>query len=87
MSDLAPTPTRTSDEGEGNRMTNTELRPFAGAARAADYIEEATIQRPTPPPAAVEPEQVLAAIPEPVVEAPVEETPPVAPEAADEAEE
>ena len=53
MSDLAPTRTRSSDEGEGNRMTNTELRPFAGAARAADYIEEATIQRPKPTPVAV----------------------------------
>ena len=75
MSDLAPTPTRTSDQGEGNRMTNTELRPFAGAARAADYIEEATIQRPTPPPAVIEPEPTVAAEPEPVTEAPIEEIP------------
>ncbi|MEO6116349.1 MAG: hypothetical protein ABIP33_08200 [Pseudolysinimonas sp.] len=31
-------------------MTDT-MRPFAGAARAADYIEEATTQRPRPAPA------------------------------------
>lgn len=70
MSGLAQTPTRTSDEGEGNSMTNTEVRPFAGAARAADYIEEATSQRPKPAPAVA---ATIHVVPEAqVIEPPVE---------------
>lgn len=68
MSGQVTTPTRTSDEGKGNSMTNTEVRPFAGAARAADYIEEATIQRPKP--AAVTPVEMV--VPEPDVIEPTE---------------
>jgi len=53
-------------------MTNTEVRPFAGAARAADYIEEATIQRPKLAAAATATVQVVpeAEVVEPAVESP-----------------
>ena len=54
-------------------MTNTEVRPFAGAARAADYIEEATTQRPKPAPE----EPVVDIATEPVIPAPPVEKPAV----------
>jgi MinD-like ATPase involved in chromosome partitioning or flagellar assembly len=67
MSDLVQTSTTNPAEGEGNRMTDTDMRPFAGAARAADYIEETTIQRPRPAPVIeVLPEPALVAVEESV---------------------
>jgi MinD-like ATPase involved in chromosome partitioning or flagellar assembly len=50
MSQTTDTPTSYSSKRKGILMTDTEVRPFAGAARAADYIEEATTQRPRPAP-------------------------------------
>ena len=72
MSQITDMPTVRSAVGKGNRMTDTEVRPFAGAARAADYIEEATTQRPRPAPTvprvefAPDPVLVPARIPQPV---------------------